>query len=138
MLLNIVADAQIELLRLSVLRQIVGAGGVAGVDIMQIHLIVVQPLAQRTVHVRLVHLLLGFPHAAEDRAWRILLRRDEVVTLDADNVRDQHSVARDSVITGRCSRSRSSQASPIAQIKLLAYSFRPWLTEQSDCERVPL
>ena len=96
MLLNIVADAQIELFRPGALRQIVGALRIAGMDIVQIHLAVVQPLAQRTARVRFVHLLPGFPHA-EQRARRIRVGLGglaELVALHADDVGDQHGVVR--------------------------------------------
>ena len=61
-------------------------------NIVQVHLAVVQPFAQGTTRARLVHLLPGFPHALQG-TWSIVCRRrgfGDFATLNADDVRDQH------------------------------------------------
>ncbi len=65
-------------------------------NIVQVHLAVVQPFAQGTTGARLVHLNPGFPHALQ-RAWGIVFRWrgfGVFVALDADDVRHQHRVVR--------------------------------------------
>ena len=65
-------------------------------NIVQIHLAVVQPFTQRTTGSRFMHLLPGFPHALQG-TWRIVSRRrgfGVFTTLNADNVRYQHGMVR--------------------------------------------
>lgn len=101
-------------------------------DIVQVHLAVVQPFAQRAAVAGLVHLQPGFPHALQ-RTRSVFRRRGRLgvfVTLNADDVGNQHGMVRGHRAAGLgdhvgCGRPFSSQASPIAQMILLAYSFRP-------------
>ena len=71
-------------------------------DIVQIHLAVVQPFAQRAAVAGFLHLQPGFPHALQ-RTRGVFRRRSRLgifVTLNADNVRYQHGVVRRDRTTG--------------------------------------
>ena len=63
LLLHFMTHVQIQLLGPGALLQVEGARGVADMDIVQVHLAVVQPFAQRAAVAGLVHLQPGFPHA---------------------------------------------------------------------------
>ncbi len=81
-------------------------------NIVQIHLTVVQPFAQGTARTRLVHLLPGFPHALQG-TWGIVCRRrrfGNFATLDADDVRDQHRMVRSNRAAGFGDHRRVRQA----------------------------
>ena len=65
-------------------------------NIVQIHLAVVQPFTQRTASSWFVHLLPGFPHALQC-ARRIFCGRGRhriFVTFHADDIRHQHGMVR--------------------------------------------
>ena len=65
-------------------------------NIVQIHLAVVQPFAQRAAIAGFLHLLPGFPHALQ-RTRGVFRGRGRLgifVTLNADNIRYQHGVVR--------------------------------------------
>ncbi|MOA02298.1 hypothetical protein D3C78_1217440 [compost metagenome] len=96
LLLDFVADVQVQLLGPGALGQIQHAVSVLSVNIMQVHLAVVQPFAQRATVFRLVQFLPGFPHAFQ-RARRVFCRRQwlaEFVAFNANHVRYQHRMVR--------------------------------------------
>ena len=92
--LYFMAHVQIQLFCPGALLKIEGTGRVADMNIVEIHLAVVQPFAQRAAVAGLVHLLPGFPHTLQ-RTRRVLRRRGRFgvfVTFNADDVGDQHGV----------------------------------------------
>ncbi len=96
LLLHFMAHAQIELFSPCTFLQIVSARRVSDMNIVQIHLAVMQPLTQRTASPRFVHFLPGFPHALQC-ARRIFCGRGRhrvFVTFHADDIRHQHGMVR--------------------------------------------